>query len=91
MFSDEPEVYLPEYSQPAILHAAYFHRVVKLVYYLQQCIKMRTSAPTIVVLKGSANECSLLGEHQNALAAPHNIGFEMENQLKVFSTSLENA
>ena len=28
LFSDEPEVFLPEYSQPAILHAAHFRRVV---------------------------------------------------------------
>ena len=27
--SDEPEVFLPDYSQPAILHAAHFRRVVK--------------------------------------------------------------
>ena len=28
--SDEPEVFLPKYSQTAILHAAHFRRVVKL-------------------------------------------------------------
>ena len=28
LFSDEPEVFLPEYSKPAILHAAHFWRVV---------------------------------------------------------------
>ena len=28
LFSNEPEVFLPEYSQPAILHAAHFQRVV---------------------------------------------------------------
>ena len=28
LFSDKPEVFLPEYSQPAILHAAHFQRVV---------------------------------------------------------------
>ena len=28
LFSDEPEVLLLEYSQTAILHAAYFRRVV---------------------------------------------------------------
>ena len=27
LFSDEPEEFLPEYSQPAILHAAHFWRV----------------------------------------------------------------
>ena len=29
LFSDEPEVFLPKYSQTAILHAAHFRRVVK--------------------------------------------------------------
>ena len=28
LFSDKPEVFLPEYSQTAILHAAHFRRVV---------------------------------------------------------------
>ena len=28
VFSDEPEVFLPKYSQTAILHAAHFWRVV---------------------------------------------------------------
>ena len=28
LFSDEPEVFLPEYSQTAILHASHFRRVV---------------------------------------------------------------
>ena len=28
LFSDEPEVFLPEYSQTAILNAAHFRRVV---------------------------------------------------------------
>ena len=28
LFSDEPEVILPKYSQTAILHAAHFQRVV---------------------------------------------------------------
>ena len=32
LFSDEPEVFLPEYSQPAILHAAHFRRVVNPLY-----------------------------------------------------------
>ena len=30
LFKDEPEVFLPKYSQTAILHAADFRRVVKL-------------------------------------------------------------
>ena len=30
LFTDEPEVFLPEYSQTAILHAAHFQRVVKI-------------------------------------------------------------
>ena len=29
LFSDEPEVFLPKYSQMAILHAAHFRSVVK--------------------------------------------------------------
>ena len=29
LFGDEPEVFLPKYSQTAILHAAHFRRVVK--------------------------------------------------------------
>ena len=29
LFSKEPEVFLPKYSQTAILHAAHFRRVVK--------------------------------------------------------------
>ena len=29
LFSDEPEVFLPEYYQTAILHAAHFWRVVR--------------------------------------------------------------
>ena len=29
LFSDEPEVFLPKYSQLAILNAAHFRRVVK--------------------------------------------------------------
>ena len=29
LFSDEPEVFLSEYSQTAILHAAHFRRVAK--------------------------------------------------------------
>ena len=28
LFSDEPELFLPKYSQTAILHAAHFQRVV---------------------------------------------------------------
>ena len=28
LFSDEPQLFLPEYSQPAILHAAHIRRVV---------------------------------------------------------------
>ena len=28
LFKDEPEVFLLKYSQPAILHAAHFRRVV---------------------------------------------------------------
>ena len=32
IFGDEPEVFLPRYSQTAILHAAHFQRVVK--YYM---------------------------------------------------------
>ena len=28
LFCDEPEVFLPKYSQTAILHAAHFRRVV---------------------------------------------------------------
>ena len=34
--SDEPEVFLPEYSQTAMLHAAHFRRVAKSVYYIDQ-------------------------------------------------------
>ena len=30
LFSEEPEVFLPKYSQTAILHAAHFRRVVNL-------------------------------------------------------------
>ena len=30
LFSDEPEVFLPKYSQTAILHTAHFWRVVNL-------------------------------------------------------------
>ena len=33
-FSDDPEVFLPKYSQPAILHAAHFRRVVNPQYSL---------------------------------------------------------
>ena len=29
LFRDKPEVFLPKYSQTAILHAAHFRRVVK--------------------------------------------------------------
>ena len=29
LFSNKPEVFLPEYSQPVILHAAHLRRVVK--------------------------------------------------------------
>ena len=28
LFTDEPEVFLPKYSQTAILHAAHFRRVI---------------------------------------------------------------
>ena len=31
LFGDEPEVFLPKYSQTVILHAAHFQRVVKSV------------------------------------------------------------
>ena len=31
LFSDKPEVFLPKYTQMAILHAAYFRSVLKLV------------------------------------------------------------
>ena len=31
LFSDKPEVFLPKYSQTAILHAVLFQRVVKTV------------------------------------------------------------
>ena len=31
LFSEEPEVFLPKYSQTAILHAAHFRRVVKCI------------------------------------------------------------
>ena len=37
LFSDEPEVFLPKYSQTAILHAAHLRRVVKL------CLSKRAS------------------------------------------------
>ena len=35
LFSDEPEVFFPEYSQLAILHAAHFRRVVIFYFYFQ--------------------------------------------------------
>ena len=37
LFSDEPEVFLPKYSQTAILHAADIQRVVKPVIEPQYC------------------------------------------------------
>ena len=33
LVSDEPEVFLPKYSQTAILHAAHFRWVVTIVFY----------------------------------------------------------
>ena len=36
LFSDEPEAFVPEYSQTAMRHAAHFRRVVKSVYYIGQ-------------------------------------------------------
>ena len=33
LFSDEPEVFRPEYSQPAVLHAAHFWRAVQSIYH----------------------------------------------------------
>ena len=38
LFSDEPEVFLPKYSQIAILHAAHFRRVVKTVASVPYCV-----------------------------------------------------
>ena len=35
LFSDEPEVFLPKYSQTAILHAAHFQRVVNIQHKLE--------------------------------------------------------
>ena len=32
LFSDEPEVFIPKYSQTAILHAAHFRRIVNNFY-----------------------------------------------------------
>ena len=32
LFSDKPEVFLPKYSQTAILHAAHFRRVVNYLF-----------------------------------------------------------
>ena len=37
LFSDEPELFLPKYSQTAILHAAHFRRVVNSNTYLLFC------------------------------------------------------
>ena len=34
LFSDEPEVFLPKYSQTAIVHAAHFPRVVNIIYFI---------------------------------------------------------
>ena len=34
LFSEEPQVFLPEYSQPTILHAANFWRVVNPLTYM---------------------------------------------------------
>ena len=32
LFSDEPEVFLPKYSQMAIFHAVHFQRVVNIAF-----------------------------------------------------------
>ena len=45
LFSDEPEVFLPKYSQLAILHAAQFRRVVTVVI-------SRVVAPMSIVVPG---------------------------------------
>ena len=37
IFSDEPEVFLPKYSQPAILHAAHFRWEVNDTYSCCSC------------------------------------------------------
>ena len=38
LVSDEPEVFLPKYSQTPILHAAHFRRVVKFVELYHACL-----------------------------------------------------
>ena len=35
LFSDEPEVFLPKYSQTAILRAAHFRRVVNIMQFFK--------------------------------------------------------
>ena len=55
LFSDEPEVFLPEYSQTEILHAAHSQRVVNLVCHCcNDCILLvgLLNIEVISVLKG---------------------------------------
>ena len=44
LFSDEPEVFLPKYSQTAIFHAAHFRKVVKALV-SHQCRPPRGGSP----------------------------------------------
>ena len=48
LFSDEPEVFLPKYSQTAILHAAHFRRVVKCSFYFSHTSNPITLSPLSV-------------------------------------------
>ena len=60
-FSAEPEVFLPKYSQTAILHAAHFRRVVKTFYSIHDSILLKTpkSYTTLPILSddGAKNTC----------------------------------
>ena len=57
LFSDEPEVFLPKYSQTAILRAAHFRRVVKSeIPYRLKPIRMNN-----LNARGNGRMCSLRG------------------------------
>ena len=61
LFSNEPEVFLPEYSQPSILHAAHFQRiyVVNLPYCMGVSYRQRAPPNTPVCYQYPVFSCSV--------------------------------
>ena len=68
LFSDEPEVFLPKYSQPGIFHVAHFRRIVNLVIMtLSYCEK-----------ETNLRKCGIIVQ-SDPLRGPHYVEMEIIN------------